>query len=101
MARLVSAFAPGRVELLGNHTDYNEGLVLGAAIDRGLTVSGVNRVDDVIKFSSSLMGTAEATLSDVRPLTTGATWANYGLGIVHELNRLGIPIGGFEAHVQG
>ena len=36
---LVSAYAPGRVELLGNHTDYNEGVVLGAAIDRGITVS--------------------------------------------------------------
>ena len=36
--RCISAFAPGRVELLGNHTDYNEGVVLGAAIDRGLTV---------------------------------------------------------------
>ena len=35
---LISAYAPGRVELLGNHTDYNEGVVLGAAIDRGITV---------------------------------------------------------------
>jgi Galactokinase len=34
------AYAPGRVELLGNHTDYNGGIVLGAAIDRGLTVTG-------------------------------------------------------------
>ncbi len=33
------AYAPGRVELLGNHTDYNGGIVLGAAIDRGLTVT--------------------------------------------------------------
>jgi galactokinase len=39
-----SAFAPGRIELLGNHTDYNEGVVLDAAIDRGFTVTG--RADD-------------------------------------------------------
>lgn len=38
--RYASAHAPGRVELLGNHTDYNEGVVLGAAIDRGITSPG-------------------------------------------------------------
>jgi hypothetical protein len=53
-SKLASAFAPGRVELLGNHTDYNEGLVLGAAINRGLTVSGSARRDDVIKVSAIL-----------------------------------------------
>src|SRR5437660_1317740 len=36
----VSVHAPGRVELLGNHTDYNEGYVLSAAIDRGVTIRG-------------------------------------------------------------
>jgi galactokinase len=97
---IVSAFAPGRIELLGNHTDYNEGLVLAAAIDRGLTISGTARSERVIKFSSSLMGTVEADLSDLRPVT-GATWVNYALGVVHELNRLGIPIAGFEAQIEG
>ena len=38
MAKTVVAFAPGRVELLGNHTDYNEGVVLAAAIDLGVTI---------------------------------------------------------------
>ena len=53
---LVSAYAPGRVELLGNHTDYNEGVVLGAAIDRGITVHGEKRDDDRIAISSDAMG---------------------------------------------
>ena len=53
---LVSAYAPGRVELLGNHTDYNEGVVLGAAIDRGITVYGEKRDDDRIAISSDAMG---------------------------------------------
>jgi galactokinase len=48
-ASLVSAYAPGRIELLGNHTDYNEGVVLGAAIDRGITISGKSAM---IKLSS-------------------------------------------------
>ena len=39
MHNRVVAFAPGRVEILGNHTDYNEGVVLSAAIDCGVTAS--------------------------------------------------------------
>src|SRR4029450_3741499 len=51
------AYAPGRVELLGNHTDYNGGIVLGAAIDRGLTVTGRRREAHVIRISSARRGT--------------------------------------------
>ncbi len=47
-----SAYAPGRVELLGNHTDYNQGVVLAAAIDRGLTVAGIARQDESIILTS-------------------------------------------------
>ncbi|PYI77074.1 MAG: hypothetical protein DMF04_07280 [Verrucomicrobia bacterium] len=50
------AYAPGRVELLGNHTDYNEGVVLGAAIDRGLNVTGERREDGLIVVHSALLG---------------------------------------------
>src|SRR2546423_11053299 len=95
-----SAFAPGRVELLGNHTDYNEGLGLGAAINRGLTVSGKARKDDLIKISSTLMGHIETTFRDLKP-QPDSTWANYALGVVHELTELGLQIGGFEANIDG
>jgi galactokinase len=44
MRGTVSACASGRVELLGNHTDYNEGVVLGAAINRMICVSGVKTI---------------------------------------------------------
>jgi galactokinase len=97
---VTSAFAPGRVELLGNHTDYNEGLVLGAAIDRGLTISGAARSDDVIRLHSSLMGEVEINLPDLRPQTQ-STWANYALGVAQELIDLGIPVGGFAARLEG
>ena len=98
--RTASAFAPGRVELLGNHTDYNEGLVLGAAIDRGLTVAGTARTDDVIKLSSNSMGYFEATLRDLKPQKE-STWANFVLGVAHELIELRIPVGGFGATIEG
>ena len=98
--KAVSAFAPGRIEVLGNHTDYNGGLVLAAAIDRGLTVTGTRRDDDLIRLSSDLLGGVELTLHD-RTSQSGPTWANYVLGVARELIELGVSIDGFEMKVAG
>ena len=61
------AYAPGRVELLGNHTDYNEGVVLGAAIDRGLSIIGENREEDLITINSMSMGRAKFVAKSCGP----------------------------------
>ena len=96
-----SAYAPGRVELLGNHTDYNQGVVLAAAIDRGLTVSGSSRDDDVISLRASAPhARLEVGLGQLRP-QTGQRWANYPLGVVHEFQRAGYAIAGFDAEISG
>lgn len=95
----VSAYAPGRVELLGNHTDYNQGVVLAAAIDRGLTVSGAAREDDVVSFTSN--GRVEARLGDLQPQTKAKRWANYPLGVVDQLTRAGFELHGFDAQING
>ena len=47
--------APGRVELIGNHTDYNGGTVLGAAIDRGVWVGLARRTDRQRRFYSEVL----------------------------------------------
>jgi galactokinase len=94
---MTSAYAPGRVELLGNHTDYNEGVVLGAAINRGLTISGSRRDDAVISVSSGTMGRVEISCSELRPQTK-ERWANYVLGVAHELP---FSVGGFSAEIAG
>ncbi len=52
MEKSVVTFAPGRVELLGNHTDYNKGLALAAAIDLGVTIRAEKLNTDVIEVSS-------------------------------------------------
>jgi galactokinase len=91
-----TAYAPGRVELLGNHTDYNQGVVLAAAIDRGLTVSGAARDNDRIVFRSGEK--IEIGLSDLAPQTT-QRWANYPLGVVQQFQLSGYDIKGFEAEV--
>lgn len=97
---MVSAYAPGRVELLGNHTDYNEGVVLGAAIDRGLRVCGSSTADDSISLESEGIGRIDLPLSEVKPLDH-QRWANYALGVVSELIALGVSIKGFRAAVTG
>ena len=94
------AYAPGRVELLGNHTDYNQGLVLAGAIERGLRVGGERRNDGRVCLHSSAMGQLEIDLSDLRPQTE-ALWANYPLGVVRQLCAAGVEIGGFSATIEG
>lgn len=95
----LSARAPGRVELLGNHTDYNEGVVLGGAIDRTITVSGFATMDDQIRISSPLTGIVKTEITELRSQTGTASWANYLLGVASELVALGIPLSGFDAKV--
>ncbi len=97
---VVTAYAPGRVELLGNHTDYNEGLVLGAAIDRGLTVRGSQIAENRIVLRSRDHGAVEIARDNLQPRER-ERWANYILGVVSELGALGVPIAGFEAEITG
>src|SRR5207237_10061698 len=94
------AYAPGRVELLGNHTDYNGGVVLGAAIDRGLTVTGRRQEDGLIRISSARMGSMEIRRAELCPQTEHR-WANYALGVVSELDSLGLPITNFFEQIDG
>ena len=95
----ISACAPGRVELLGNHTDYNEGVVLGAAINRLICVSGT-RDDRSIRITSAGFGEVEIAAAKLQPLCD-ARWANYILGVAAELRQLDVPIRGFVANVRG
>ncbi len=95
----VSAWAPGRVELLGNHTDYNEGVVLGAAISRGICICGV-KSDRSIRLTSPNFGDVEVRPTELRPLQE-RRWANYILGVADELRNLNVPIRGFTADVSG
>lgn len=92
-----TAFAPGRVELLGNHTDYNGGLVLGAAIDRGLTVRGTRRDDGRVVIKSATRGRVEFSRAGLAPLREDR-WANYPLGVAHELD---LATEGFELSISG
>ena len=100
--RSATAYAPGRVELLGNHTDYNLGVVLAAAIDRGITIQGSVRDDGVISLTSPLdPNIVEIALKEFRPQEGPARWANYALGVVREFLDAGYKISGFDAEISG
>jgi galactokinase len=60
------AYAPGRVELLGNHTDYNGGIVLGAAIDRGLKFGVSNKHVGASTTGTAALPKARAALDETR-----------------------------------
>ena len=94
-----TAYAPGRVELLGNHTDYNEGLVFAAAIDRGVKVSGTRRDDQRIALRSDSLGELVIAIEDLQPQQDPG-WANYPLGVVQGLLEAGVLIGGFTADIE-
>ena len=77
----VVAYAPGRIEVLGNHTDYNEGYVFSAAIDKGTFFAVSKSEDDKVTLVALDMDeTYETTLGEVKKVASGATWANYPLG---------------------
>jgi galactokinase len=95
----VSACAPGRVELLGNHTDYNQGVVLGAAINRVICVSG-DMNDRTIRLISPGFRDVEIQATELQPQQENR-WANYILGVAAELRQLGVPVRGFHARVRG
>ncbi len=92
-----TAYAPGRVELLGNHTDYNEGFVLSAAIDRGVTITGEATGTPLIALHSKELGAA-LEITEVTP-QVDHEWANYPLGVWTTFRNAGWPVGGFRASI--
>lgn len=96
----VIARAPGRVEILGNHTDYNEGYVLSAAIDRYVVVA-VGRSDDasVCKGISTQFDQI-VTVNDPVPQSEHK-WINYPLGVWAMLKEAGYPVAPFHIAVHG
>ena len=99
MHNRVVAFAPGRVEILGNHTDYNQGVVLSAAIDRGVTASIQRLRQPQIEVSSQTnQRTAIEDLAELSP-SIEEPWANYCFGVIRELMALGLPGRGLRIEI--
>jgi galactokinase len=98
----VLAFAPGRIELLGNHTDYNQGLALAAALPFGIAVAVTLSTDGrCCAVSADLSTEAHFNVWDDRR-ETALPWVNYVKGTAQELmTRYGPQALGFHATVAG
>jgi galactokinase len=98
------AFAPGRVNLIGEHTDYNEGLALPFAIAEGVTVSaigapaGTREASRVLAYARNLDEHDEFALAEPQP-TSG--WRAFVRGVVAELARADVPLVGASLEISG
>jgi galactokinase len=86
------ARAPGRVEFVGNHTDYNGGAVLGAAIDRYVWVAAApNPAGRLRLISASSQAVLELPADPSMRITGSDAWANYPLGVWRSLQDFSLP----------
>lgn len=91
--------APGRVNLIGEHTDYNDGFVLPMAIDRAVWLALRPRDDRTVRlFSLDLEADSAFELDS---LTKGSGWIEYPKGVAYELIKSGYELRGFDAIMTG
>lgn len=92
--------APGRVNLIGEHTDYNAGFVFPSAIDRWVVVAARSRSDSKVRVYSAMHEEiAEFQVDDV--LEAQGNWADYPKGVVSEFQKLGHSLCGFDVAIVG
>ncbi|MDY0748459.1 galactokinase [Paucibacter sp. R3-3] len=95
--------APGRVNLIGEHTDYNDGFVLPCAIDYGTVIAGSRRDDLTVRVCAADYSNAVDEFRLDQPIVPrdDALWANYVRGVVKMLLQRGYPLRGVELAVAG
>jgi galactokinase len=93
--------SPGRINLIGEHTDYNGGFVFPGAVDKGIVAEmRVNGTDDIIMaYAIDLKDRVDFHLNDLEG--PKASWARYIYGIAKEMQKLGVPVKGFNVAFAG
>jgi galactokinase len=93
--------APGRVNLIGEHTDYNDGFVFPAAIDLFTWVAAGPRSDRTIRVHSENFNEGIEFTTDAPPESLKASWSRYVFGVAVMLERTGWPVKGANLLVRG
>ncbi|WP_029284831.1 galactokinase [Pedobacter sp. R20-19] len=92
--------SPGRINIIGEHTDYNGGFVMPAAINKAIYVAVSKRDDEEIHlYSESYQASYTSSVSAIEKSDLG--WANYVLGVADQLVKRGYKIGGFNLYLDG
>lgn len=92
-------FSPGRINLIGEHIDYNDGFVMPAAIDKGIYYAVAPNNSDEINFYAADF--EEKFSVNIRNIKKNEGWKNYVLGVVHEFLLLNKPVKGFDCALAG
>ena len=93
-------FSPGRINLIGEHTDYNGGFVFPGAVTCGIMAEvRPNGTDTIMAYSIDLKDRVEWKVND--PEGPRATWARYIYGMVREFQELGVKVEGFNVAFAG
>ncbi|MFR2698389.1 MAG: galactokinase family protein, partial [Proteus mirabilis] len=95
--------APGRVNLIGEHTDYNDGFVLPCAIDYQMVVSAAKRDDNLIRVIAVDYQNAQDQFSLEHPIEflPNKMWANYIRGVIHFLQQAKYVFQGMDIAITG
>lgn len=94
-------FSPGRINIIGEHTDYNDGFVFPAAVDKGIYAAiSKSSENSSIAIASDLNERFEFSVKNSEPLN-GGNWKNYILGVVGEIQKKGIEVGEFNVVFGG
>ena len=92
--------SPGRINLIGEHTDYNGGFVFPGAVDKGIMAEvRPNGTDTIMCYSIDLKDRVEFKVDD--PQGPHTSWARYIYGIVQEMRKLGVDVKGFNTAFAG
>jgi galactokinase len=99
--KLVLARAPGRVNLIGEHTDYNGGYVLPMAVGLDVALLGRRSAEDHVRLVSLDFEDAAEFAVDDTAFDPKRAWVNYPKGVVKFLREAGAPVGPFDAVISG
>ncbi|MGJ1262751.1 galactokinase [Sphingobacterium spiritivorum] len=92
--------SPGRINIIGEHTDYNDGFVLPAAINKAVYVAIAPRQDNnICLYAADFREMFQVSAADLQPAEMG--WPNYILGVVDQLQKRGLHVGGFNLFIDG
>lgn len=99
--RLVVVRSPGRVNLIGEHTDYNDGFVFPLAIQPQVSFVCRGREDGLVRVTSTAFPDEMVEFSIQTAITKAQpTWANYVRGVASELKKAGIPLIGMDVQLS-
>ncbi|MET0573766.1 MAG: galactokinase [Pedobacter agri] len=92
--------SPGRINIIGEHTDYNDGFVMPAAINKAIYVAVSQRDDQEIHlYSESYQQKHIASIDQIEK--TDKSWANYILGVADQIKKRGFQFSGFNLYLDG